>query len=366
MTNDRPSTTQHDAATVGLARGVDRRATVTAALEAIASEMDLRKVRRVLVKPNFVLTDCQFSATHVDAIRAVLDFVRQRYDGPIVVAEGAALTPTWEGFRNYGYQSLTDEYGVQLQDLNGDKVVEIVVYNRRLQPMRLRLARTVVEADFRISVCPPKTHDLVIVTLSIKNMAMGAPVNPNLADGTSKGSQGIVRNLGRMAPGWLRRSALAEIAKSMLAIANGAQKPAMHQGIPVLNLNLALLASATWPHLAVIDGWEGMEGEGPSRGDLVPWRVALAGTDPLAVDTLTTHLMGFDPAQVGYLQYCRWLGLGVGTVDKIEVVGNIPLDQARRPFAPHPTYRRQLAWRMDSAERYLQPKQGGIGEQERS
>jgi len=33
----------------------------------------------------------------------------------------------------------------------------------------------------------------------------------------------------------------------------------IHQGIPVLNLNLALVASKVWPHLAVIDGWQGME-----------------------------------------------------------------------------------------------------------
>ena len=127
----------------------------------------------------------------------------------------------------------------------------------------------------------------------------------------------------------------------------------MHQGIQALNLNLARVAPAVWPHLALIDGWEGMEGEGPGAGDPVDWRVALAGTDPLAVDVLTAHLMGFYPEQVGYLQYCARLGLGVADLAEIQVVGNAALDDARRRFAPHPAYERQLAWHMDGVGRYL-------------
>jgi uncharacterized protein (DUF362 family) len=132
---------------------------------------------------------------------------------------------------------------------------------------------------------------------------------------------------------------------------------AMHQGIPILNLNLALVASVVWPHLAVVDGWQGMEGEGPGLGGPVDWQVALAGIDPLAVDVLTAHLMGFDPEQIGYLQYCRRLGLGVGEVERIEVVGsgNVAPEGVRRAFAPHPQYQRQLAWRLDGVEQYLGP-----------
>ena len=127
----------------------------------------------------------------------------------------------------------------------------------------------------------------------------------------------------------------------------------MHQGVPIVNLNLALVAPYVWPHLAVIDGWEGMEGDGPGSGDPVNWRVALAGPDPLAVDVLATHLMGFDPGKVGYLRYCRLLEMGVGDVQQIEVVGNVVPEAVRRSFTPHFAYQRQLAWHLDGAERYL-------------
>jgi hypothetical protein len=46
--------------------------------------------------------------------------------------------------------------------------------------------------------------------------------------------------------------------------------------------------------------------------------------------------------------------LGVGALDQIEVVGNIAPEQVRRSFKPHPTYQRQLQWRLEGAERYLE------------
>ena len=348
-------------ARVALVRGESRSGNVMAALESIADQVRLDTVRQVLVKPNFVSVNRQLAATHVDAVRAVLDFVRARYEGPIVVAEGAAMSPTREGFRNYGYEPLVEEYTVELVDLNADDTLPVQVYDRRLRPLTVYLARTVAEADYRVSVGPPKTHDTVIVTLSIKNMVMGALVNPQ-AVRHSGGTPGLAQRLAGLAPKWVWQSGLAEWGKgTFLGRPGGSSKMAMHQGFPVINLNLALVAPRVWPHLAVIDGWRGMEGEGPAGGDAVDWRVALAGSDPLAVDVLTAHLMGFDPEQVGYVQYCRRLGLGVGELGQIEVVGNAAPEEVWRSFAPHPTYRRQLAWHLDDAERYLRREGAGLG-----
>jgi len=182
---------------------------------------------------------------------------------------------------------------------------------------------------------------------------MGALVNPQ-AVWDSGGTPRLARRLAGLAPKWMWQSGLAEWAKgAFLGRPGGSSKMAMHQGFPVINLNLALVAPRVWPHLAVIDGWQGMEGDGPGNGDPVDWHVALAGADPLAVDVLTAHLMGLDQEQVGYLQYCRRLGLGVGDVRQIEVVGDVAPEDVRRSFAPSPTHERQLAWHLDGVERYL-------------
>jgi uncharacterized protein (DUF362 family) len=339
---------------VALARRDDRRATVGAALEGVADHVDLSGARRVLVKPNFVSTDNALAATHVDAVRAVLEFVRARYDGPLVVAEGAALSPTGRGFRHFGYEALRQDYDVALVDLNADETRPVQVYNRRLRPMTLALARTVVEADYRISVGPPKTHDGVLVTLSIKNMVMGSLVNPSAVRSRDETASLLHRLSRLLMPGWVWHSPLAEWAKrTIVGRMGGSNKMCMHQGWPALNLNLALVAPHVWPHLAVIDGWRGMEGEGPAAGEPVEWRLAVAGTDALAVDVLTASLMGFDPRQVGYLDYCGRMGLGTGTLDQIEGCGDLAPEQARRPFRPHPTWERQLRWQLAGAERYL-------------
>ena len=127
----------------------------------------------------------------------------------------------------------------------------------------------------------------------------------------------------------------------------------MHQGFPLINLNSALLAPLVLPHLAVIDGFEGMEGSGPNNGDAVDWHTALAGLDAVAVDHLTAYLMGFDPSQIGYLAYCRKTGLGIGDLSQIEVLSGLEPKSVRRVFRPHPGTQRQLAWHLPEAERLL-------------
>jgi uncharacterized protein (DUF362 family) len=338
-------------ATVALIQGNDRYGNIRAALDPIADEITFEGRQQVLIKPNFV-SQRQLAATHNDAMRAVLDFVRARYAGPLVIAEGAALVNTWDSFAHFGYETLVAPYDVTLVDLNADDTVPVQVYDRHWRPRTLRLARTVVESDLRISVGPPKTHDTVIVTLSIKNMVMGSLVNPMVAARAPSRRESLSA-LDKLTPQWLRFSALADWAMERMAENNLSDKFAMHQGYPVFNLNLAMLAPWVWPHLAVIDAFEAMEGPGPTQGDPVDWRVALVGTDALAVDGFTASLMGFDPNEIGYLHYCQRLGLGVADFDDIRTVGNVEPAAVQQQFIPHPGYRRQLKWRSEAASSML-------------
>jgi hypothetical protein len=62
------------------------------------------------------------------------------------------------------------------------------------------------------------------------------------------------------------------------------------------------------------------------------------------VDTIVTRLMGFDPADVGMLQYAGALGLGVTDETRIDVVGP-PVDSLIRAFLPHEKAPLQRQWR---------------------
>jgi hypothetical protein len=65
--------------------------------------------------------------------------------------------------------------------------------------------------------------------------------------------------------------------------------------------------------------------------------------------------MGFDPDEVGYLHYCKMMGLGDGDLDQIQIVGNATVDDCARRFRPHDTVHRQRRWQLSGAEKYLQP-----------
>jgi len=333
---------------VALIKGLNRYRNIVQALECIEEEIKLPP-DGLLIKPNFVSTRNQLAATHVEGVRALLDFLKPRYRGSITIGEGAGLTDTFEGFRNFDYMRLTEEYGVRLIDLNRDRWVKVKVYDRNLAPLELRLAKTAWESPYRISISPPKTHDTVIITLSLKNMIMGSLICDQRAGNTT-----LFHTLSGLTPSWMKRVPLLDgVKREVSTTLLRSDKSAMHQGYPAINLNLYALAKHIPPHLSIIDGFLGMEGLGPGHGEAVELGVAIASTDFLAADTVAAKVMGYDVDEIGYLYYCKLKGLGVGDLERIEIVGNAPLEDCIHPFRPHPAYRQQLQWQIENFERFL-------------
>jgi uncharacterized protein (DUF362 family) len=331
-----------DKSKVALIKGDSRYDNIAKALSLIEDDIQLDEVKDILIKVNFVSTTRQLASTHVEGVRALLDFLRPRYDGPITIAEGSS-SDTFAGYRNFGYLELVDEYGVQLVDLNQDDWVWVQVYDRHLRPMELRAARSVVESDYRIAIGPPKTHDAVLVTLSLKNIVVGSMIR----DVGRERSDSLLHAAGQIVPTRLKESPLLAGAKtSVVRSLNRSDKFALHQGYPAMNLNLYILAKIIAPHLSVIDGYTGMEGNGPSHGDPVELRLAIASTDFLAADAMAVWIMGFDLDQIGYLYYCKLGGLGKADPEEMEVLGNCTVEECTRPFKPHPTHKRQLEWQI--------------------
>jgi len=118
---------------VALIKGTKRYDNLAQALALIEDDIDLSDKKRILIKPNFVSTREQLASTHVEAVRAVLDWLRPRHDGPITIGEGAAVSETFDGYRNFGYLDLAEEYNVRFVDLNQDEWTPVQVYDRRLR-----------------------------------------------------------------------------------------------------------------------------------------------------------------------------------------------------------------------------------------
>ncbi len=304
---------------VALTAGNDRAANTFQGLKAFQHDI-ARAIgnRRVVIKPNNVAIDIQLSATHADCLEGILEFLKSigKFDGT-VIAESAANGATLDGFANYGYPRVAAKYGVKLLDLDQEPCEVLYVFDEKdFRPHAVRMSRLLLDRNsFLISAARLKTHDLVVATLSLKNIIFGAPIKD---PGFGFGKQGR--------PG----------AKSNKPIAHGG-------GIRGINYNLFALAQRLHPHLAVIDGYEGMEGYGPTRGTAVEHRVCVVGNDWLAADRVAVELMGIDFAKIGYLNYCAQAGLGEGDLKKIEIVGE-PVARHVKTYKLAPNIDQQLIW----------------------
>ena len=315
-----PAAGVREAARIGLTTGNDRADMAFRALKEFSKEVAAAiGNRRVVIKPNNVAIDNQLAATHADCIEGILEFLKSigKLDNA-VIAESAANGPTLEGFSNYKYDKVAAKYGAKLVDLDQEAIQVVQVFDEKdFRPHPVRMTKVLLDpGSFVISAARMKTHDRVVATLSLKNIVVGAPIKDL---GFSWGP--------KAKPG----------AKTDKPITHGG-------GIRGINYNLFALAQrGLHPHLAVIDGFEGMEGNGPTMGKAVEHRVMVAGTDWLAADRVAVELMGIDFANVGYLNYCASAGMGQADLNKIEVLGE-PIVRHIRKYKMSDSIDKQLIW----------------------
>ena len=165
-------------------------------------------------------------------------------------------------------------------DLNTAPVMPLTLSSSYTTLGEVVLPRQLLEADVVLSIPKLKTHHLVGVTLSMKNMFGCFP--------------------GRYY-GW--------------------PKNALHwQGIP--NSILDICAAVT-PGIVIVDGIVGMQGDGPIMGEPVEAGHLVFGLDPVAADATAARLMGIDPERVAYLKEAGKF-LGQVHLEEIEQRGEDP------------------------------------------
>ncbi len=271
-----------------------------------ASNLKEIKERKIIIKVNMVSTYTYLSMTTKESLAHLIRFLRDdlSHSGRIIIAEGPAIGIAIEGFRKLGLQELSKEYDLELFDIHEDAEVEIPIFNSRFDEFMIPVSKTILEAPFVISVCRAKTHDTVIVTLSLKNIAVGGIVGRN-------------------------------------------NRSKIHRGYKAINANIAILGGILYPDFSLIDGTIAMEGNGPVSGEPKKWGYVFAGKNSLETDSLVSYLMGFNPNTIGYLYYLGKLGFS-----NINIYNEISIDlsQAKTKFKPHSTYMKQLEWKLSTEE----------------
>jgi len=195
--------------------------------------------------------------------------------------------------------------------------------------------------------------------MTVKNMVMGAPLHtapgqtPAWNDkrqmhamGMPPAGRGAMPPMGAAPPAGA--GAQPQMARGGAGAAGRGPMPNRGAMFHAMNYNLATVAkrlSTAWG-CALIDGFEGMEGNGPSSGTAVPVHVALASPDLMAADRVGLEVMGIPHHAVGYLQYAAQLGVGQFDLDKIDIRGE-KLEAVQHKFKLHDSVQQQLDWLND-------------------
>ena len=243
--------------------------------------------KRVVLKPNLVdYLPADTINTHPLLVVAAAEAFRRLGARSVLVAEGPGhQRDTQLVLSQSGYQELLHGERIRFVDLNRDELIRTPLRTSYTGMKGLWLPRTVLEADFLVSMPKIKTHHWSGVTLAMKNMF------------------GIV-------PG----------------ARYGWPKNILHwKGIQESILDLC----ATVPiHFVIADGVMAMEGNGPLNGTPRPLRRIVLADDAVAADAVCAGLMGFAPDRIVHI---REGGRFLGNTEQKDI------DQVGEAIAPPTT-----------------------------
>jgi len=222
-------------------------------------KLDVRG-KRVLLKPNLVEFDSATTVnTHPMLVHAAMEAFRE-VGAYVRIAEGPGHRRiTLDLADAAGYFQTIPSFEDLFTDLNLDEVALVRMRRPASKLRKLYLPNTALGADLLVSMPKMKTHHWVGATLSMKNFFGLVP----------GGVYGWPKNILH----W------AGIDESIVDL---------HQVFPRT--------------FAIVDGVDGMEGNGPIQGTPKHVGVLVAGRNLPAVDATCCRIMGINPAKIGYLR----------------------------------------------------------------
>ena len=237
----------------------------------------VEKGQTVLLKPNMLSAKPpeRGITTHPLILEAMISEVRSA-GGTVWIGDSpsGAIKGIQRCWDNTGFQALADKTGIRLVNFEAGGTVV-----KHISGEEFHLARALFDADVVINLPKFKTHGYSLYTGAIKNF-YGAL--PGLQKAKFHKTYSNPRNFSRI---------LVDIYSSIDC------------------------------RLHLMDGILGMEGNGPATGHLRNTGLILASDDGVALDTVASHLMGFDENEIDAIRIAGERGLGESRIEKIHIKG---------------------------------------------
>jgi uncharacterized protein (DUF362 family) len=221
------------------------------------------KDKKVLLKPNLVEPHrhLEHINTHPLVIRGAVEAFFSLGASEVIVAEGSGhRRDSLLVLEESGLSDVLFQDRIAFVDLNESSVKKVKNLGNTSKLENLYFPDDVLKADIIVSMAKMKTHHWAGVTLSMKNLFGVMP--------------GIVY-------GW---------PKNVLHWAG-------------LQECIFDIAATLKPHLAIVDGIVGMEGDGPIMGTPIQSNVLVLGNNLPALDATCARIMGIEPEKIKYLKH---------------------------------------------------------------
>lgn len=225
----------------------------------------------VVIKPNICSSKNPDGMVLTDfgVISSVVNQVKSHGNNVVIVESDNISGTAMKRARESGFLDLCDELDVEFLDLSNDDYEEFPVAETSI-----RLPQTVLDADYFINMPKIKTCGHTLVTLAVKNL------------------YGVFQ----------RR-----------------RKGKLHKYLDEI---LPFLADTIRSDLILVDGLTCMEGNGPIIGNPVNLNILAAGTNSVAVDSICSRIMGYDPESISHIHLSSERGVGPIRLDEIKVLGD--------------------------------------------
>jgi len=230
-------------------------------------DLSFAKNKSILLKPNLgrIAKPEHGYNTHPLALAALIEIFTEAGASKVAIGESPLVgNGTFEAFEKGGIIEIANKYGIELIDMDAKPPVKKNIPDPRVV-YETKICQAVYEYDILVSVPVTKTHMHTGVTLGIKNLK-----------------------------GCLYRHEKVRYHQLEYQITNYPEK--------TLDSAISDLAAILLPDLTVIDGYIGMEGLGPSGGDIIKSDFAVASRHPMGADVFGCVLMGIDPSSVVHLR----------------------------------------------------------------